>query len=456
MDGIQNPQNGFMQGIQAYQVGANIAEQQRQRQLAEQQRQRAEQYKQQFASIVSNPAATADDYMNLQAQYPEQSQAIKDMMGQKSKEELDSDTLAIQQMYYAANNKNWDVFNQFADERIEALRNSGREQEAKGLEALKANADIVPEAVPGGLMSTLSALMGPEEFRKFYREQQTAAAKTTEGLKGRFQPSTEKGPDGTIWAMNDKGEVTVKDITGKVLEGEEAKKAWLKSKEYGVDIANRTNFARETGKLTAQKGTKAEIEEEVTRGKEKAKGEEGRAQSLIERGSLAAESTAGLRRGIQLLDQVKTGGPRAVALRVKQLFGIETADEGELSNQLSKAVLSQLRETFGAAFTENEGRRLERIEASFTKSPATNKRLLQQSLQIAERTAKRAREAARKRGDMETVNDIDNLLEFSLSEEQQGPIQVEQGERTATNPQTGQKLVFRNNQWIDINTGNPI
>lgn len=142
--------------------------------------------------------------------------------------------------------------------------------------------------------------------------------------------------------------------------------------------------------------------------------EETRASNLIERGISAAESTANIRRAITLLDQVKTGGFRAVALRVKQTLGIEGADEGELSNNVGKAVLSQLRETFGAAFTEKEGKRLERIEANFTKSTETNKQLLNQALRIAEKTARRAMDAAKKRGDMDTVSDIEDLLSFSL------------------------------------------
>jgi len=146
-----------------------------------------------------------------------------------------------------------------------------------------------------------------------------------------------------------------------------------------------------------------------------ARGTEAQATELIARGVAAAESTATIRRAIDLLDSVDTGGFSAVAARAKQIFGVESADEGELSNTLGKAVLSQLRETFGAAFTEAEGSRLARIEAAFTKSPETNKRLLAQALRIAENTAQRARAAAVARGDEFTVNDIDDLLSFSLT-----------------------------------------
>lgn len=145
-----------------------------------------------------------------------------------------------------------------------------------------------------------------------------------------------------------------------------------------------------------------------------AREEENRASGIIERATAAAESTATLRRGLQLLEMVETGGPEAIALSVKQSMGIEGADEGELSNSLGVAVLSQLRETFGAAFTENEGKRLERLQASFNKSPANNKRLLQQALRISENTARRGVNLAQARGQQETVDDLEDLLTFSL------------------------------------------
>jgi len=192
----------------------------------------------------------------------------------------------------------------------------------------------------------------------------------------------------------------------------------------GVFDPNKGTLTTETAELpgyqvvsklgeTAREQTERRVGE--TERKATVKGQESRANELITRGINAAESTAILRRGIDLLDDVKTGGfTNVVRLRAKQFFGVEGADEGELSANLGKAVLSQLRETFGAAFTENEGKRLERIEANFGKSPGTNKRLLNQALRISERTAKRAMEAARKRGDQETVDDINDLLTFDL------------------------------------------
>jgi len=207
-------------------------------------------------------------------------------------------------------------------------------------------------------------------------------------------------PDGSTVQVFRDGSTRVTGPDGKPLTGEDRANAVITAQEFGVDIQSR------------RAGGRAE-----------ATGEEKRASDLITRGIAAAESTAITRRALTLLDKVKTGGIAAISLATKQRLGIEGADEGELSNSLGKSVLSQLRETFGAAFTENEGLRLDRIEARFGKSPAANRRLLSQALRIAERTANRAIKAAKKRGNLAEVADIEDLLSFSLEIDETAPVQ---------------------------------
>ena len=192
----------------------------------------------------------------------------------------------------------------------------------------------------------------------------------------------------------------------------------------------------------------------------KAKTQAQRRSKIIDQGYESADAIPNLKRGLELLSTVKTGGLNAANLRARQLFGIEGADEGELSNRLGKAVLSQLRSTFGAAFTAKEGEQLQRIEAGFGKSTEGNRRLLEQTLKILERKANRAIRAARAQGDMETVQEIEEAMAFSLSPEGTeetkavaGPggvavqqTQIQEGS-TATNPQTGERVIYQNGQW---------
>lgn len=150
-----------------------------------------------------------------------------------------------------------------------------------------------------------------------------------------------------------------------------------------------------------------------------AKGQEDRSQDVINRGRSAAESTALLRRSINLLDSIPTGGLSAAKLAATDFLGVTGADEGELSANLGRAVLSQLRETFGAAFTEREGARLDRLSARFGRSTASNQRILQQALMIATESANRAIARAEDDGDIETASEIEDMLLFEVAPQKQ-------------------------------------
>jgi len=217
----------------------------------------------------------------------------------------------------------------------------------------------------------------------------------------KFSARTRILDDGSTIQTDTQGNRTVLDPAGNVVTGQ----ASIDVIKKGIQEGIRIQTERAGGRAGATAGEK-------------------RDSALIERGIAAAESTATIRRALTLLDTVKTGGVAAISLAVKSRLGIEGADEGELSNSLGKAVLSQLRETFGAAFTESEGQRLERIEASFGKSPETNRRLLTQALRIAERTANRASRKAISKGLGDEAEDIRSLLKFTLDIEEEAPANV--------------------------------
>ena len=116
-------------------------------------------------------------------------------------------------------------------------------------------------------------------------------------------------------------------------------------------------------------------------------------------------------------------------MRVKTFFGVESADEGELAQNLGKAVLSQLRKTFGAQFTQREGERLNEIEANFGKSPESNLRQLKNLLAFNEEFYRQGVVAA---GDLEDEAALESLrslnkvrlgLDEGLPEVEQPPVQ---------------------------------
>lgn len=139
-----------------------------------------------------------------------------------------------------------------------------------------------------------------------------------------------------------------------------------------------------------------------------------RVQTQIDTGLDAADAIATVRRGRQLLDSIQTGGIDAAKLAATNFFGVTGADEAELSGNLGKAVLAQLRTTFGAQFTEREGQRLAEIEAGFGKSTEGNKRLLEQAEKILDRAARRGLRAAKDSGDSFSAEEIEKSLNFTL------------------------------------------
>jgi len=372
---------------------------------------------QKFGRRVASDALTPDLIQQIQAGGPESQaaltqlstlnpQAAQNLFALQGQQRKDQEAQQIQMV---------------TDERIKAIQRKGNIQKviAGGEAGLRNNiakialelqddpefdakeiADLSNLAVSDPA-AAMAQLQGELDAANAEIEIADQILKPITGLQKGFSAKTVTYSDGTSVQFDNRGNRVVTDSTGNVLEGQAAADAISKGVQSGIT----EQTERAAGRAGA---TKAEQ----------------RASDLISRGVAAAESTATIRRALALLDVVETGGVDAISLAVKSRLGIEGADEGELSNSLGKSVLSQLRETFGAAFTQAEGERLERIEAGFGKSPATNKRLLQQALRIAENTARRAAREAKKRGTGEDV-DIEDLLTFSLDidEGQDAPTQ---------------------------------
>lgn len=237
------------------------------------------------------------------------------------------------------------------------------------------------------------------------------------------------GPSGELLTGEDaKAQLKVAFNNEIALSGGKRRAGLEAEQDLRPGIEGNIRAAQEQAKLDKAAG----IASETTRGRLTTT----RRQGFIRDGITAAEGIPTLRRTLELLDTIKTGGLAAASLSAKQRFGVEGADEGELSANLGKAVLSQLRETFGAAFTEREGERLEKIEASFTKSAATNRRLINNLITIMKREARRGIAAAKKEGDNFGAEEIQSLLDFKIGpQEAQQP--AAQPKRFVFNPATG-------------------
>lgn len=450
MDYRIDVQNPFLSALQGYQQGVQILAQEQ----AIQQKQAAfDQQKQMQADLsafAQKSNKTAEDYRRLMTMYPEITQQINMDLSRYNEAQRENKINQLLPVYAALKTKNVDQAKNLIDEYKAAAENSGDTQQAKMLDILKQQIEIEPTGALTSSRLFLYGAMGEDAFLRM--DENTRAGNETVAR-------SEILPDGTTIMSTSLGNIIVRSASGETLTGKAAQDAILKARQYGVDLENLKTSAREKGKLDIQNELKAMIEEKVSEAKAKGKGKEDLATDIINRGYSASETLPTLNRSLELLDSVKTSPFANVVRRSKALFGVEGANEGELSYNLSMSVLQQLRPIFGAAFTAKEGESLTKISQGFGKSTDVNKRLIRQIKNLATNSAKRAIIRAERRGDKDTADEIRQMMSQVLPEAEQQPSTVEQtapAEQTATNPKTGQKIVFRNGQWLDMATGQPI
>lgn len=181
----------------------------------------------------------------------------------------------------------------------------------------------------------------------------------------------------------------------------------------------------------AKLGAQAQGIAEVVKSEIDQKGISQRVSTRINKGLDQAAALPNINRSIELMELVKTGGFANAKLRAKQFLGMESADEAELFGNLGKAVVSQLKKVFGAAFTEREGALLARIEAGFGKSTAGNIRLLNQAKKLLTDSANRAIRQAKAIRDKDTVLEIQDLMSLTLTPDPEGAAPETQTQGTA-------------------------
>lgn len=181
------------------------------------------------------------------------------------------------------------------------------------------------------------------------------------------------GPDG-------KGRTELTPIDGAITKGGETPgKRRLEDLRYKIKEAELTGNIDLANKLKVEV---AKTEQELKRveGGEIIKGAAETNKQAIERGISAAQSIPSIRDSLRLLDTVKTGGFYNVKNKIENIFGITGADEGELTYNMGKGVVTQLKSIFGGNMSAKEGEWLKEIETSFGKNAAVNKRILKKAL----------------------------------------------------------------------------
>ena len=401
---ILSPSDILTRGIQTATGISGILEQGRQRQAATQRQEQINTAMAEF-NAVENPSF--EDYRKAFNVLPkDQADSLRSTFELESKEEQ-ANQLKFAGQVMAAFDASPEIGARLLNERAEAEND---EEKTKAYKVWAEIAEKDPDTVKRTMGIMVSALPGGDKILEGIGR-----------LEKRKKVSQEK-PFAPVTLVNPKTGEKIPHIptfdpnTGKArLEPAELPEGFELSKETPKE-------KRQADVAIAAEKKGAEIT---------GKGQAERRQITINRGVDSSEGLANLKRARTLLEEVKTGGINAASLRAKQIFGVEGADEGELSNRLGKAVLSQLRETFGAAFTAQEGASLARIEAGFGKSAKANKRLIDQLIKMVEKKGKQGIAAAVAAEDFEAAQLIKDNLAFSLD------IETPTAQRLKYNPTTG-------------------
>ena len=225
-----------------------------------------------------------------------------------------------------------------------------------------------------------------------------------EATRALIEQAKQADPEFTLATIQRVSGGTNNGLTSSQRDFAEYNKLLESDPEKAALFGKQAGFIRETTQEKSDIKIGESIQKEIDKSNVK------RVQGFVDAGIDAADAVGNIQRSIDLLDTVETGGFDNASLQAKKFFGVESADEAELSANLGKNVLAQLKPIFGAAFTAAEGQRLEGIEARFGSSTEGNKRLLSQALKITERAARRGLAAARKQGDDFTADEIEKSL----------------------------------------------
>lgn len=119
-----------------------------------------------LAALSKNPNATATDFTQLMIKYPSLSKDLEKSWSVLSGEQKNNEITYGSQVLFALEGGQPDMAKNLVNERITALRNSGREEEAKKQEVLLGIIDTNPDAAKVSTNLSLVAAMGPDKYQE--------------------------------------------------------------------------------------------------------------------------------------------------------------------------------------------------------------------------------------------------------------------------------------------------
>ena len=157
--------------------------------LKENQLQQAQAMQGELATLAKNPNATATDFTQLMIKYPTLSGELEKSWSVLNAQQKETEVGYGSKVLFALEGGQPQIAKDLVQERVTALRNAGREDEAKKQEVLLGVIDTNPDVAKVSTNLSLVAALGPEKYQdlrtKIENEKRLAAE---EGRKVELQP----------------------------------------------------------------------------------------------------------------------------------------------------------------------------------------------------------------------------------------------------------------------------
>lgn len=151
---VKSPVESALQG---YQGGFAVR-------AADQQAQARQLMQQDLNKVATNPNAGAKEYAGLIIKYPQLSESLKRGYDILNADQQQQTLSQATQVYAALQNNRPDAALKLLDDRAQAAKNSGNQQEADAATAMKQLIQLHPESAKSSTALMLAATLGPDKF----------------------------------------------------------------------------------------------------------------------------------------------------------------------------------------------------------------------------------------------------------------------------------------------------
>ncbi len=131
-----------------------------------------------LGTLAKKPNASASDFSQMMIKYPQLSEHFKRGWDTLNAEQQQNKLSTATQVYAAVNSGNLDVAKDLLTQQATALRNSGKEDEAKAAETMAKFIEMDPNSAKTTTGLLLSSLMGPDKFAETFTKLQTEGRET--------------------------------------------------------------------------------------------------------------------------------------------------------------------------------------------------------------------------------------------------------------------------------------